>query len=111
LATSPLAIILLSRSRSDHRNPAGSRNKYELDWVSGQFKLFHVLLFCCALSRRLRLHSADVARDNDPLDILIAHQRANVHWMPDRLSPDYVVLRMLDHRSEPDEKRFSPCRA
>ena len=82
--------------------PAGSRNKYELDKVTGHFKLDRVLYSAVHYPGDYGFIPRTLHEDNDPLDILV---RINEPTFPGcQIACRQIgVLRMLD-KGEPDEK-------
>jgi len=88
--------------------PAGSRNKYELDKVSGQFKLDRVLYSAVHYPGDYGFIPQTLHEDNDPLDILVRINESTFPGCQIACRP-IGVLRMLD-RGEPDEKILAvPC--
>ena len=88
--------------------PAGSRNKYELDKVSGQFKLDRVLYSAVHYPGDYGFIPQTLHEDNDPLDILVRINEPTFTGCQIACRP-IGVLRMLD-RGEPDEKILAvPC--
>ena len=82
--------------------PAGSRNKYELDKESGQFKLDRVLYSAVHYPGDYGFIPRTLHEDNDPLDILVRINEPTFPGCQITCRP-IGVLKMLD-KGEPDEK-------
>ena len=82
--------------------PAGSRNKYELDKDSGQFKLDRVLYSAVHYPGDYGFIPRTLHEDNDPLDILVRINEPTFPGCQITCRP-IGVLKMLD-KGEPDEK-------
>lgn len=82
--------------------PQGSRNKYELDKVTGYFRLDRVLYSAVHYPGDYGFIPRTLHEDNDPLDVLV---RINEPTFPGcQISVRPIgVLRLLD-RGEPDDK-------
>lgn len=82
--------------------PTGSRNKYELDKVTGLFRLDRVLYSAVTYPGEYGLIPRTLHDDGDPLDVLVAVLEPTFTGCQIDARP-IGVLRMLD-RGEPDEK-------
>ena len=82
--------------------PRGSRNKYELDKVSGQFRLDRVLFSAVHYPGDYGFIPRTLHEDNDPLDIIVSINEPTFPGCQIDCRP-LGVLKMLD-RGEPDDK-------
>ena len=82
--------------------PRGSRNKYELDKVSGQFRLDRVLFSAVHYPGDYGFIPRTLHEDNDPLDIIVLINEPTFTGCQIDCRP-LGVLKMLD-RHEPDDK-------
>lgn len=82
--------------------PQGSRNKYELDKVTGQFRLDRVLFSAVHYPGDYGFIPRTLHEDNDPLDILVSINEPTFPGCQIDCRP-LGVLKMLD-RGEPDDK-------
>jgi inorganic pyrophosphatase len=82
--------------------PRGSRNKYELDKVSGQFRLDRVLFSAVHYPGDYGLIPRTLHEDHDPLDIIVSINEPTFTGCQIDCRP-LGVLKMLD-RGEPDDK-------
>ena len=82
--------------------PRGSRNKYELDKVSGQFRLDRVLFSAVHYPGDYGFIPRTLHEDNDPLDIIVPINEPTFTGCQIDCRP-VGVLKMLD-RGEPDDK-------
>ena len=82
--------------------PRGSRNKYELDKVTGQFRLDRVLWSAVHYPGDYGLIPRTLHEDGDPLDILVSINEPTFTGCQIDCRP-LGVLKMLD-RGEPDDK-------
>ena len=82
--------------------PGGSRNKYELDKVSGLFKLDRVLYSAVVYPSDYGLIPRTLHEDGDPLDIIVRINEPTFTGCLIDVRP-IGVLTMLD-RGEPDDK-------
>ena len=82
--------------------PSGSRNKYELDKVSGMLKLDRVLFSAVHYPGDYGFIPRTLHEDNDPLDVLVLVKEQTFPGCMIDVRP-IGVLRMLD-RGEPDDK-------
>ncbi len=82
--------------------PRGSRNKYELDKVTGQFRLDRVLFSAVHYPGDYGLIPRTLHDDGDPLDILVSINEATFTGCQIDCRP-LGVLKLLD-RGEPDDK-------
>ncbi|MEO5590830.1 MAG: inorganic diphosphatase [Gemmatimonadaceae bacterium] len=82
--------------------PRGSRNKYELDKVTGQFRLDRVLFSAVHYPGDYGFIPRTLHEDNDPLDILVSINEPTFPGCQIDCRP-LGVLKMLD-RGEPDDK-------
>jgi inorganic pyrophosphatase len=82
--------------------PRGSRNKYELDKASGQFRLDRVLFSAVHYPGDYGFIPRTLHEDNDPLDIIVSINEPTFPGCQIDCRP-LGVLRMLD-RGEPDDK-------
>ena len=85
--------------------PSGSRNKYELDKVSGMLKLDRVLFSAVHYPGDYGFIPRTLHEDNDPLDILVRINEPTFPGCQITCRP-IGVLKMLD-RGEPDDKILS----
>lgn len=82
--------------------PSGSRNKYELDKVTGLMKLDRVLYSAVHYPGDYGLIPRTLHEDGDPLDVLVLIKEQTFTGCMIDVRP-IGVLRMLD-RGEPDDK-------
>jgi inorganic pyrophosphatase len=82
--------------------PRGSRNKYELDKASGQFRLDRVLFSAVHYPGDYGLIPRTLHEDHDPLDIIVSINEPTFTGCQIDCRP-LGVLKMLD-RGEPDDK-------
>ena len=82
--------------------PRGSRNKYELDKVTGQFRLDRVLFSAVHYPGDYGLIPRTLHEDGDPLDILVSINEPTFTGCQIDCRP-LGVLKLLD-RGEPDDK-------
>ena len=82
--------------------PRGSRNKYELDKASGQFRLDRVLFSAVHYPGDYGFIPRTLHEDNDPLDIIVSINEPTFPGCQIDCRP-LGVLKMLD-RGEPDDK-------
>ena len=82
--------------------PRGSRNKYELDKASGQFRLDRVLFSAVHYPGDYGLIPRTLHEDGDPLDILVSINEPTFPGCQIDCRP-LGVLKLLD-RGEPDDK-------
>ena len=82
--------------------PRGSRNKYELDKSSGQFRLDRVLFSAVHYPGDYGLIPRTLHEDHDPLDIIVSINEPTFTGCQIDCRP-LGVLKMLD-RGEPDDK-------
>ena len=82
--------------------PRGSRNKYELDKISGQFRLDRVLFSAVHYPGDYGFIPRTLHEDNDPLDIIVLINEPTFPGCQIDCRP-LGVLKMLD-RHEPDDK-------
>ncbi|MEI6739258.1 MAG: inorganic diphosphatase [Gemmatimonadaceae bacterium] len=82
--------------------PGGSRNKYELDKVTGHLKLDRVLYSAVHYPSDYGFIPQTLHEDNDPLDILVKINEPTFPGCQITARP-IGVLRMLD-KGEPDDK-------
>ena len=82
--------------------PRGSRNKYELDKASGQFRLDRVLFSAVHYPGDYGFIPRTLHEDNDPLDIIVSINEPTFPGCQIDFRP-LGVLKMLD-RGEPDDK-------
>ena len=82
--------------------PSGSRNKYELDKVSGMLKLDRVLFSAVHYPGDYGFIPRTLHEDNDPLDIIVRIHEPTFPGCQIQSRP-IGVLKMLD-RGEPDDK-------
>jgi inorganic pyrophosphatase len=82
--------------------PRGSRNKYELDKVSGQFRLDRVLFSAVHYPGDYGFIPRTLHEDHDPLDIIVSINEPTFVGCQIDCRP-LGVLKMLD-RGEPDDK-------
>ena len=82
--------------------PSGSRNKYELDKESGQFRLDRVLFSAVHYPGDYGFIPRTLSEDHDPCDILVLVNEATFPGCQIDSRP-IGVLRITD-RGEPDEK-------
>ena len=82
--------------------PRGSRNKYELDKVTGQFRLDRVLFSAVHYPGDYGLIPRTLHEDGDPLDILVSINEPTFPGCQIDCRP-LGVLKLLD-RGEPDDK-------
>ncbi|MEO8193351.1 MAG: inorganic diphosphatase [Gemmatimonadales bacterium] len=82
--------------------PRGSRNKYELDKVSGQFRLDRVLFSAVHYPGDYGFIPRTLHEDQDPLDIIVSINEPTFPGCQIDCRP-LGVLKMLD-RGEPDDK-------
>ncbi len=82
--------------------PRGSRNKYELDKVSGQFRLDRVLFSAVHYPGDYGFIPRTLHEDHDPLDIIVSINEPTFPGCQIDCRP-LGVLKMLD-RGEPDDK-------
>ncbi|HEY8164306.1 MAG TPA: inorganic diphosphatase [Gemmatimonadaceae bacterium] len=82
--------------------PRGSRNKYELDKKSGQFRLDRVLFSAVHYPGDYGLIPRTLHEDGDPLDILVSINEPTFPGCQIDCRP-LGVLKLLD-RGEPDDK-------
>jgi inorganic pyrophosphatase len=82
--------------------PRGSRNKYELDKVSGQFRLDRVLFSAVHYPGDYGFIPRTLHEDNDPLDVLVSINEPTFTGCQIDCRP-LGVLKLLD-RGEPDDK-------
>ena len=82
--------------------PAGSRNKYELDKVTGLLRLDRVLYSAVQYPGDYGFIPGTLAEDDDPLDVLVRIRQPTFSGCLITVRP-IGVLKMLD-RGEPDEK-------
>jgi inorganic pyrophosphatase len=82
--------------------PRGSRNKYELDKISGQFRLDRVLFSAVHYPGDYGFIPRTLHEDNDPLDIIVSINEPTFPGCQIDCRP-LGVLKMLD-RGEPDDK-------
>ena len=82
--------------------PKGSRNKYELDKVSGQFRLDRVLFSAVHYPGDYGFIPRTLHEDHDPLDIIVTINEPTFPGCQIDCRP-VGVLKMLD-RGEPDDK-------
>jgi inorganic pyrophosphatase len=82
--------------------PRGSRNKYELDKATGQFRLDRVLFSAVHYPGDYGLIPRTLHEDGDPLDILVSINEPTFTGCQIDCRP-LGVLKMLD-RGEPDDK-------
>ena len=82
--------------------PAGSRNKYELDKVTGLLKLDRVLYSAVTYPGDYGFIPGTLAEDGDPLDVLVMINESTFPGCLITVRP-IGVLYMKD-RGEPDEK-------
>lgn len=82
--------------------PSGSRNKYELDKVSGQFRLDRVLFSAVHYPGDYGFIPRTLHEDHDPLDIIVSINEPTFPGCQIDCRP-LGVLKMLD-RGEPDDK-------
>ena len=82
--------------------PSGSRNKYELDKVSGMLKLDRVLFSAVHYPGDYGFIPRTLHEDNDPLDVLVLVKEQTFPGCQIDVRP-IGVLKMLD-RGEPDDK-------
>ena len=82
--------------------PRGSRNKYELDKESGQFRLDRVLFSAVHYPGDYGLIPRTLHEDHDPLDIIVSINEPTFTGCQIDCRP-LGVLKMLD-RGEPDDK-------
>jgi inorganic pyrophosphatase len=88
--------------------PMGSRNKYELDKVSGLLRLDRVLYSAVHYPGDYGFIPRTLHEDGDPLDILVRINEATFPGCEVTARP-IGVLRLLD-RGEPDDKILAvPC--
>src|SRR5258707_3060935 len=85
--------------------PSGSRNKYELDKVSGMLKLDRVLFSAVHYPGDYGFIPRTLHEDGDPLDILVLVKGQTFPGCQIDVRP-IGVLKMLD-RGEPDDKIIS----
>lgn len=85
--------------------PSGSRNKYELDKVSGMLKLDRVLFSAVHYPGDYGFIPRTLHEDNDPLDVLVIVKEQTFPGCQIDVRP-IGVLKMLD-RGEPDDKILS----
>jgi len=82
--------------------PRGSRNKYALDKISGQFRLDRVLFSAVHYPGDYGFIPRTLHEDNDPLDIIVLINEPTFPGCQIDCRP-LGVLKMLD-RHEPDDK-------
>jgi len=82
--------------------PRGSRNKYELDKASGQFRLDRVLFSAVHYPGDYGFIPRTLHEDNDPLDIIVIINEPTFPGCQIDCRP-LGVLKLLD-RGEPDDK-------
>ena len=82
--------------------PRGSRNKYELDKATGQFRLDRVLFSAVHYPGDYGLIPRTLHEDGDPLDILVSINEPTFPGCQIDCRP-LGVLKLLD-RGEPDDK-------
>jgi inorganic pyrophosphatase len=82
--------------------PSGSRNKYELDKITGQLKLDRVLYSAVQYPGDYGFIPGTLAEDGDPLDVLVLINEPTFPGCLITVRP-VGVLHMLD-RGDPDEK-------
>jgi inorganic pyrophosphatase len=82
--------------------PRGSRNKYELDKASGQFRLDRVLFSAVHYPGDYGLIPRTLHEDHDPLEIIVSINEPTFTGCQIDCRP-LGVLKMLD-RGEPDDK-------
>jgi inorganic pyrophosphatase len=82
--------------------PRGSRNKYELDKKTGQFRLDRVLFSAVHYPGDYGLFPRTLHEDGDPLDILVSINEPTFPGCQIDCRP-LGVLKLLD-RGEPDDK-------
>jgi inorganic pyrophosphatase len=82
--------------------PRGSRNKYELDKATGQFRLDRVLFSAVHYPGDYGLIPRTLHEDGDPLDILVSINEPTFTGCQIDCRP-LGVLKLLD-RGEPDDK-------
>ena len=82
--------------------PRGSRNKYELDKVTGQFRLDRVLFSAVHYPGDYGFIPRTLHEDNDPLDIIVMINEPTFPGCQIDARP-IGVLKLLD-RGEPDDK-------
>lgn len=82
--------------------PRGSRNKYELDKVSGQFRLDRVLFSAVHYPGDYGFIPRTLHEDMDPLDVIVSINEPTFPGCQIDCRP-LGVLKMLD-RGEPDDK-------
>ena len=82
--------------------PGGSRNKFELDKVSGLFKLDRVLYSAVVYPSDYGLIPRTLHEDGDPLDVIVRINEPTFTGCLIDVRP-IGVLKMLD-RGEPDDK-------
>ncbi len=82
--------------------PRGSRNKYELDKISGQFRLDRVLFSAVHYPGDYGFIPRTLHEDHDPLDVIVLINEPTFTGCQIDCRP-LGVLKMLD-RGEPDDK-------
>lgn len=82
--------------------PSGSRNKYELDKVSGLLKLDRVLYSAVQYPGDYGFIPGTLAEDNDPLDVLVLINEPTFPGCLITVRPVGVLL--MKDRGDPDEK-------
>jgi inorganic pyrophosphatase len=107
-------------SRGHHRDPQGSRNKYELDSGSGRIRLDRKLFTSTRYPADYGFIPGTLAEDGDPLDAMvllgepafpgsvITARPVSIFWMTDEHGPGAKILAVPAHDPRCDSLRDLP---